>query len=397
MKKIILLHRQFLLITLIIVLQISANGQQANKPISFTIEGTLTDIKDNATIWLGVVEPYEHKGMAFKGELKNGAFVISGQTFQSTIGHLSLFVHGPDGKPLKQYPETPKLWFLLCEGRSTVFISDSFKTINIVCSCKSEQKIFEEMSKKLLSINNEIQLWSSEKAQAQIKKDTVAWLKASKEIRLLNAKEKSVTISTIQKNRNSFLSLVLIKNYFPLSLSYAEAEPLFSKLSSRLKKSSMGLELQRQFELEKTPATTLAGNKYMDFTAHDSLGNKIKLSSFSGKWILLDFWASWCGPCREAHPRLKELYRKADSNKFTIVSISIDNDRKRWLKAIAKDKLSWPQLIDDITPDKPGWYGKAFQLYKGNSIPLNFLISPEQTIEKVNISMDELERLLGNK
>lgn len=397
MEKIIILFRQSLIIISIAIFHIPAYGQQANKPMSFTIEGTLTDILDNATVWLGVVEPYENKGMAFKGEVKNGAFAINGQTFQNTIGHLSLFVHGPDGKPLKQYPETPKIWFLLCEGRSTVFISDSFKTINIDCSCKNEQKKFEEMSKKLLSINNEIQLWSSEKAQAQTKKDTVAWLKASKEIKQLNMKEKSVMTGTIQKNKSSFLSLALIKNYFPLSLSYAEAELLFSKLSSRLKKSSMGLELQRQFELEKTPATTLAGKKFMDFTAQDSMGNKIKLSSFSGKWILLDFWAGWCGPCREAHPRLKELYSKADSNKFTIVSISIDNDRKRWLKAVADDKLSWPQLIDDIDPIKPGWYGKAFQLYKGNSIPLNFLISPEQTIEKVNISMDELERLLAKK
>ncbi|MCW3119863.1 MAG: hypothetical protein JWM28_3945, partial [Chitinophagaceae bacterium] len=101
---------------LLLVLFLFSSAQK----ISFTVEGTLTDIKKDATIWIGLVEPYELKGMAFKGEVSNGKFVIKGETVQPTLATLTLFLLDEHGKPLLQYPFAPKLHFVLCSGKNVV-------------------------------------------------------------------------------------------------------------------------------------------------------------------------------------------------------------------------------------------------------------------------------------
>jgi alkyl hydroperoxide reductase subunit AhpC len=91
---------------------------------------------------------------------------------------------------------------------------------------------------------------------------------------------------------------------------------------------------------------------------------------------------------------MKELYSNFGNEKCEIISVSIDKDRKRWLKAIADDKLNWPQLIDSTDADKPSGYGRGYQSYKGKAVPLSFLISPEQIITDINLSVTELELTL---
>ncbi|MEI9911503.1 MAG: TlpA disulfide reductase family protein [Bacteroidota bacterium] len=97
----------------------------------------------------------------------------------------------------------------------------------------------------------------------------------------------------------------------------------------------------------------------------------ISLFSFKGKYVFLDFWASWCVPCREEHPNIAAQYEKYKHKGFTIVSVSIDTDKDKWLKAITKDKMTWTQ-VSDLKGEK----GETYLKYGITTIPANFLIDP---------------------
>ncbi|MGA0558760.1 redoxin domain-containing protein [Larkinella sp. VNQ87] len=124
-----------------------------------------------------------------------------------------------------------------------------------------------------------------------------------------------------------------------------------------------------------------------DFSQTDSLGKEIKLSSFKGKYVLIDFWASWCGPCREENPNLVQTYATFKDKNFTIFSVSLDNNRQNWLNAVRKDNLTWAHVSD-----LKGWKNAVAQQYGINSIPANFLLDPSGKIIARNLRGAELAK-----
>ena len=115
------------------------------------------------------------------------------------------------------------------------------------------------------------------------------------------------------------------------------------------------------------------------------LDSVIKLSSFHGKVVLIDFWASWCGPCRAANPYVQKLYKKYQANGFEVFAVSLDVNKPLWLKAIRKDKLTYTQVIDS-----DGWLSKVAEQYYVDALPTNFLLDKTGKIVAINIEGKEL-------
>lgn len=128
-----------------------------------------------------------------------------------------------------------------------------------------------------------------------------------------------------------------------------------------------------------------------DFEELSTDRNKsIKLSSLRGQVVLIDFWASWCGPCRRENPNVVKTYEKYKKDGFTIISVSLDQDKSKWLEAIKHDNLTWPNHVSDLG----GWNSKVPQLYGVNSVPFTVLLDKEGKIIQTNLRGEALEHEL---
>ncbi|MBY0479239.1 MAG: AhpC/TSA family protein [Chitinophagaceae bacterium] len=131
------------------------------------------------------------------------------------------------------------------------------------------------------------------------------------------------------------------------------------------------------------------GTEAIDFAQADTSGRMVTLQSFRGKYVLVDFWASWCGPCRMENPNLVSAFNKYKDKNFTVLGVSLDRDKNAWLQAIAKDGLQWTHVSD-----LKFWGNEAARLYKISAIPQNFLVGPDGVIVGRNLRGEELQMKL---
>lgn len=185
-----------------------------------------------------------------------------------------------------------------------------------------------------------------------------------------------------KKNTTSLLSLFVFNRYTTFFGEYAKVEKDYALLPNWAKKSPDGLSILAKIKGAKSANIN---TKAKDFTQNSIEEKPIRLADYQGKYVLLDFWASWCAPCRKEHPNLINIYNTFKEKEFTIISVSLDDNIEDWRNAIKNDQITWIQISD-----LKGQQNKVAILYGVQSVPANFLIDPNGIIIAKNLSSGDL-------
>ena len=160
-----------------------------------------------------------------------------------------------------------------------------------------------------------------------------------------------------------------------------EVAEIINKASAKFPANAALADLKKSQRSEQAP----------DFTLPDTTGTPVSLSSFKGKYVLVDFWASWCGPCRQENPNVVRAYNQFKDKNFTILGVSLDKNKNAWLEAIKNDGLTWNHVSD-----LKYWNSEAAALYDVQSIPYNVLIDPDGKIIAEDLRGGNLIKTLGS-
>ena len=318
--------------------------------------------------------------------LKNGAFELKGHTEMPERGQLVLMRNGrrPD---LRQLPGN-KLQLFLEPGPIVVTSSDSLPLAKFTGGPLTRDYLrldaaLQPAIKRMKANGAEYQRATEEQRKAP------AFVERMQQEN--KATEKAMyqqQAAFVKANPASWVSLDALQTMqFMQVPQYANEGPLYEALSPELKASRPG---KSYGEMVQGLKNVQIGAVAPAFTQPTPEGKQVALADYRGRYVLVDFWASWCKPCRAENPALLKAYNAFKSRNFDVLSVSIDNNRDKWLKAIADDQLPWTQVSD-----LHGGDGEVPRLYGIHSIPQNFLLDPQGKILAVNLHGAELEAALA--
>jgi peroxiredoxin len=366
-----------LLLTIMAVLPLVAFAQDGK----FTIQGTVGTYNAPAKIYI----EYAIKGKVITDSvaLKDGKFQFTGSVGNVPLNAYLILNDKGTGPKFKDYKT-----IYIEKGNITVTGKDSVANAKVDGpKTNQENERYEAALKPILDQENAFE--AKQKAATPEQKSSDAYEREShKTEKALEAQENAINKKFIQDNPDSYISLSALESY-AYSADYADIAPLYNGLSDAIKQSEGGKAFGDR--LPKLKAVAI-GATAPEFAEADTSGKVISLSSFKGKYVLVDFWASWCGPCRRENPRVVKTFNTFKGKNFTILGVSLDRPgaKEKWMAAIHKDGLTWTHVSD-----LQFWKSKTADLYGVRAIPQNFLVDPDGKIIGKNLMGDDLSDKLA--
>ncbi|TWJ04685.1 peroxiredoxin [Mucilaginibacter frigoritolerans] len=352
---------------------------------AFTLKVKLDAIPSATKLYLSYNIP--GKLITDSAILNKGLFIFNGTIPYPLKAQLWMDHNGTGLKHLGNDPDN--LTFFLDSGEIDINSTDSIKKSIITGSrinteyLKYKAFIAGPVKEMALIANENAAATTDQKNDAQFMGDISSRLKQAAE------NKKELQLQYIKLNPNSEFSLGALHEIAGSHFDIAIIEPLYNSLSANIKNTVAGKEFAKAIEAART---TAVGSIAPAFTQNDVNDKPVSLADFRGKYVLLDFWASWCAPCRAENPNVLKAYQQYHDKNFTVLSVSLDRPGKKdaWLAAIKTDGLNWTQVSD-----LNFWNNQVAKQYGVTTIPQNFLIDPNGKIIAENLHGDELQKKLA--
>jgi peroxiredoxin len=357
------MKRLFLLLLLCPLVVFAQNDLKA-----FTLTGTLTGVADGTDVHLYKDGQNEEIASA---KVQKGIFTLKGAVPEPTL----CFIVVGTGNPIEVYVENSKMTVSPDKTKPGKFLITGSKShLDFIDFANAFTPLAQQLSSLATSINAmapgpdrdglmNIYTNTQQSIQGEIDK-------------YIASKPKSIV---------SAFALRITSNFYddPVLL-----EKRFNQLDPVVKNTAEGKSLAQKIADSKIGAV---GTQALDFTQPDTTGKPVSLSSFHGKYVLVDFWASWCGPCRNENPNVVENYQKFRNKNFTVLGVSLDRpgQKENWIKAIQMDGLTWSHVSD-----LQFWNNAAAKLYHISQIPQNLLLDPDGKIIAKNLRGPALQAKL---
>ena len=353
---------------------------------TYTVKGKVGSINAPAKVFLQY--RVDGKTITDSTVANNGAFTFTGNVKDITAATLIYDPNGTGLAKLDRKLKTDLTQVYLSQGTVSVTSADSLSKAKVTGTRINDDNAgYKAFMKPAAEKSAALNAWySATPAETRKTKEFKDQLDAKEDA--LEKEQAQLAKEYIKSHPASYISLVALNTAGGPYAEYADVAPLFNSLSPDVKNTTNGKAYAARLEKLKLVAI---GATAPEFAQADTNGKMVSLSSFKGKYLLVDFWASWCSPCRAENPNLVKTFNKYKDKNFTVLGVSLDQPgaKQKWMDAIHKDGLTWTHVSD-----LKYWNNEASTSYGVQAIPQNYLLDPNGKIIGKNLFGKELDNKL---